>query len=195
MAGRVFAAAVLGMLVLAGCTSNPVAPVEQPTGTVAPAPSATATSPAGEPSPTPTGPTTVPVTQTCDELLPAQALFDFNPNYALDPDYAPEPDSIPALMVSYEGAACGWINLSSGDTIEVAVAHLGTGDIEKVQNELVLTTPSVPTYGGVDYFEYADGVGTATVFKDDFWIVLSSVEFFEPGDAVTLVDAVKTALG
>ncbi len=198
MVGRAIAAtaAVLGMLTLAGCTSNPVAPVERPsaTSTTAPVVSPSASAPGEEPTPTPTGPTTVPVTQSCDELLPAQVVFDFNPNYALDPDYEPSPDSDSALIESYQGIACGWVNLTSGDSIEVAVAHLGAGDIEKVQNQLVLTVDAVPTYGGVDYFEATGGVGTVNAFQGDFWIVARSVEFFEPGDAETIVRAVKDAV-
>ena len=58
-----------------------------------------------------------------------------------------------------------------------------------------MPTPSVPTYGGVDYFEMKDGIGTANVFSGDYWIVARSVEFFEPGDAESLITAVKTHLG
>jgi hypothetical protein len=76
----------------------------------------------------------------------------------------------------------------------VAVAHLADADIEKVQNALVLSTDAVPTYGGVDYFERADGVGTINAFQGDFWIVARSVEFFEPGDAESIIRAVKDAV-
>lgn len=196
MAKRAIAAtlAVLGMLALAACTSNPVGQVSKPTETARTAPSG---SPAGSatPTPTPTGPTTVPVTITCDRLLTPTQLYDFNPNYAADPAYAPEKGSDAALIVSYSGRACGWVNLSSKSKIEIAVAHLGAADIEKLKNGLVLTTPSVPTYGGVDYFARKNNVGTANVFSGDYWIVARSVEFFEPGDAARLIDAVKTSLG
>ena len=50
------------------------------------------------------------------------------------------------------------------------------------------------TYGGVDYFERTDEVGVANAFEGDYWIVADSKEFLEPGDAVTLIDAVKAAL-
>ena len=85
--------------------------------------------------------------------------------------------------------------LSSNATIEIAVAHLGPEDIDKLANNLVLTTPSVPTYGGVDYFVYKDGTGTANVFSGDYWIVAHSTDFFEPGDPAKLIESVKTALG
>jgi hypothetical protein len=192
------AAAVLGMLSLAACTSNPVQPVTRPTAaptaTTAPVSSPVA-SPEPAPTPTPTGPTTVPVTQSCDQLVSLEAMYGFNPNYSANPDYTPAPGSDAALIASYQGVACGWINNSSGATIEIAVAHLGPADIEKLKNALVLTTSPVPTYGGVDYFEHKDDLGTANVFSGDYWILARSVEFFEPGDAAPLVAAVKSALG
>ncbi|BDZ44234.1 hypothetical protein GCM10025866_01430 [Naasia aerilata] len=155
---------------------------------------APSTEPTPSPTPTETGPTSVPVTQTCDQLVPAQALYDYNPNFAPVPDYTPAAGTDAALIESYQGVACGWSNLSSGNTVEIAVAHLGSEDIEKLANSLVLTTPSVPTYGGVDYFKYANGVGTANAFSGDYWIVARSAEFFEPGDAAQLVASVKAAL-
>lgn len=199
MAKRAVAAmvAVAGMLALAACTSNPVqAPATKPVPSATTAPVvAPSEEPTPTPTPTPTGPTFVPVTQTCDQLISPQALYDFNPNYAPVPDYAPAPGSDAALIQSYEGVACGWVNLSSNDTIEIAVAHLSPADIEKLANNLVLTTPSVPTYGGVDYFKNENGVGTANVFSGEYWIVARSVEFFEPGDAAQLIESVKGALG
>ncbi|WP_210508660.1 iron ABC transporter ATP-binding protein [Naasia sp. SYSU D00057] len=187
---------VLGMLSLAGCTSNPVQPVTpSASGSPAPVVDTPGTEPEPTPTPTPTGPTATPVTQTCDELVTLDDLYEFNPNYAANPDYTPAPGSDAELIASYDGAVCGWVNLSSGDTVEIAVAHLAAEDIEKLQNELVMTTPPVPTYGGVDYFENKDGVGTANVFSGDYWIVARSVEFFEPGDAESLITAVKSHLG
>jgi hypothetical protein len=196
VAGRAIAAtaAVLGMLSLAACTSNPVQAVS-PSSASTPAPVVETPGASPEPTPTPTGPTATPVTQTCDQLLTLDDLYTFNPNYAANPDYAPAAGSDAALITSYDGVSCGWVNLSSGDTIEISVAHLSTADIDKIKNALVVSTPSVPTYGGVDYFEYKDGIGTANVFSDDYWIVARSVEFFEPGDAESLVTAVKTHLG
>ena len=189
------ALALLGMLSLAACTSNPVQPVpEEPTTSAEPA--AEPSTPA-EPAPaesTPAAPIGIPVEQSCDELVTLEELYAFNPNYAADPDYSPAAGTDAEVIVGLDGVACGWINLSSGQTIEIAVAHLQPEDIEALQNRLVLTSHSVPTYGGVDYFEKTDEVGVANVFEGDYWIVADSKEFLEPGDAVTLIDAVKAAL-
>jgi hypothetical protein len=189
--------AVAGLLSVAACTSNPVqAPAVKPSRTATTAPVvAPSEGPTPTPSPTATGPTTIPVTQTCDELVSLQTLYDYNPNWAPVPDYAPAPGSDGALIQSYSGVACGWMNLSSNATMEIAVAHLSPADIDKLANNLVLTTPSVPTYGGVDYFQSKNGTGTANVFSGDYWIVARSVDFFEPGDPAKLIESVKAALG
>lgn len=187
-----------GMLTLAACTSNPVQPVPEPAGspgaTIAPS-----TEPGSEqpptPTPTPTGPTSFPVTLSCDQLVTPDQLYGFNPNYSATPGYAPAEGTDAATIASLQGVACSWVNQSSNDSIEIAVAHLAPADIENLKNQLVLSTPSVPTYGGVDYFANDGTVGEANVFSNDYWIVARSVEFFEPGDAVGLIQAVKTNLG
>jgi hypothetical protein len=55
----------------------------------------------------------------------------------------------------------------------------------------------VPTYEGADegYFRAGSGAGTAIVFVRTYWVVLTSQQFTEPGDAADLVHAVITALG
>lgn len=187
-----------GMLALAACTSNPVQPVPEPAGsrgaTIAPS-----AEPGSEPTPTPTptatGPTSFPVALTCDQLLTPDQLYAFNPNYSPTPGYAPVAGTDGATIASLQGVACSWVNQSSNDSIEIAAAHLAPVDIENLQNQLVLSTPSVPTYGGVDYFVNDGTVGEANVFSGEYWIVARSVEFFEPGDAVGLIQAVKTNLG
>jgi hypothetical protein len=187
---------VTGMLALAACTSNPVQPVPEPAGSTG-ATIAPSTTPVvvPTPTPTPTGPTSFPVTLTCDQVVTPEQLYAFNPNYSATPGYAPTAGTDPATIVSLQGVACSWINQSSEDTIEIAVAHLAPADIENLKNQLVLSTPSVPTYGGVDYFVNDGTVGEANVFSNDYWIVARSVEFFEPGDAVGLIQSVKTNLG
>jgi len=195
---RILAAvlAVAGMLSLAACTSNPVQPVPQPAGSAG-ATIAPSTDPVLEPTPTPTptGPTSFPVTLTCEQLVTSDQLYAFNSNYSATPDYAPVAGTDPATIAALQGVACSWVNQSSGDTIEIAVAHLAPADIENLKNQLVLSTPSVPTYGGVDYFVNDGTLGEANVFSNEYWIVARSVEFFEPGDAVGLIQAVKTNLG
>ena len=52
----------------------------------------------------------------------------------------------------------------------------------------------VPTYGDEAYFSVADGVGTAIVFDRSYWLVATSVAFFEPGDATEIVESALSAL-
>jgi hypothetical protein len=187
--------ALLGMLSLAACTSNPVQPVpEEPASSAEPAPEPTTPAEPTPAVPTPAPPVGIPVEQSCDELVTAEELSAVHPDFAADPGYAPSPGSDAEVIATLEGVTCGWIDPATGQTIEIAVAHLVPDDIEALQNRLVLTSHSVPTYGGVDYFEKSGTTGIANVFEGDYWIVADSPTFYEPGDAAPLISAVKAAL-
>lgn len=134
------------------------------------------------------------MTQTCEELVTPNELFEFNQNFGPQPEYEAEPGSLAARVVELRGVACGWSNQTSNETIEIAVAHLPTSDITDLKNDLVLKSTAIPTYGDEAYFDSDSGVGTAQVFSGDYWIVARSVTFYEPGDATTLVEDVIQAL-
>ncbi|MCU1438640.1 MAG: hypothetical protein JWP66_1727 [Naasia sp.] len=172
------------LVTLAGCTSNPVRPVPDPAGPTGPASAA---------PPSPAAPESFPVDIPCDQLIPADVLAAFDPEAVADPAYAPAGPA--AAMVGWQGVACGWVDTANGSTIEIAVARLGAENLEAVQNELVLTTPTVPTYGGVDYFRFDGESGEVNAFTGDAWIFSRGSEFFEPGDATELIRAAKAGLG
>ena len=177
---------------LAGCTSNPVAPAPADSAS----PSAPAETPAAPiPSATPTTPAGIPVSIPCDALVTPDQLYAFNANYGVNPQYVVEPGSAAAQIIALQGISCSWLNQTSNETIEAALAHLEPADIEARKNQLVLSSHVVPTYNDVadeGYFTTDGTIGRADVFVGDYWLMLRSSEFFEPGDAIALVDPVAT---
>jgi hypothetical protein len=181
---------VLALLLLAGCVpTTPDVPSSSPD--VTPTPTATETS---APSPTPTASGT-PITLSCDELVSAQVMYDYNSNVALEGTFDPAPGSLAAEAVAAQGLACRWVNQSSGETIDIAVANLPTEALEARANELVTTSNSVPTYGVEGYFRVVDGAGEAQAFSAPFWVSAVGAGFAEPGDPAPLVIAALAALG
>lgn len=183
------AAVVVLSLALVGCTSNPVAPAPSTPASA----SAPAETPGTTPSATPTTPAGIPVTIPCDSLVTPDQLYAFNANYGVNPQYVVEPGSAAAQIVALQGISCGWLNQTSNQTIEVALAHLEPADIEDRKNQLVISSHVVPTYNDVadeGYFTTDGTIGRADVFVGDYWLMLRSSEFFEPGDAIALVDPV-----
>ncbi|MFM9877277.1 MAG: iron ABC transporter ATP-binding protein [Rhodoglobus sp.] len=179
---------VLALALLSGC--NPVA---EPTPT--PTRSSTSTpTPTPTPTPTTTAEAGEPITIGCDELVNAQVMYDFNPNFALQNDYTPAAGSLGAQAVAAQGIACSWVNLTSGETIEISAAHLPTDQLEQRSNELVATSNTVPTYDVEGYFIVEGGVGTAQAFDPPYWVTATSVAFFEPGDAAPLMAAALGAV-
>jgi hypothetical protein len=180
---------------LAACTSTgePEAPE-----TSAAATSSTPT-PTATPTPTETTPPVdkgTPIELTCDELITPQAMYDYNSNFSLTDDYTPAAKTDAATIVDdYQGIACRWVNDSSGETIDVAVAHLEDYTLETLKNGLVKDSTSVPTYSVEGYFEVAGGVGQADAFSDPYWISAESDYFLEPGDAAPIVSTVIDSLG
>ena len=193
------AAAASLALVLAGCTGDPSDLITSPSpSSMAPTPSASATpSPTAEPTATAT-PEATPVDIACDNLLSAQAIYDYNANFGAQPDYSPAGGTLPASAAAMNGTSCAWVNESSGEVIEVAVAKPSATTLAAMQNDAVTSSAAVPTYGTPPqlegYFTTAGGVGEAQAFTNGYWIIIRSDYFIEPGDVSPLMDAVVSAL-
>jgi hypothetical protein len=63
-----------------------------------------------------------------------------------------------------------------------------------LKNETSTESNSVPTYGVEGYFAVNGGFGQAQAFTGDYWIVIESRDFAEPGDVTPLMEAVVGAL-
>ncbi len=183
----VLAAAVL--VVLSGCVPT-VSPTVSASASGTPSASS---SPPATAAPTPTASPT-PVTIGCSTLITADDMYAFNPNFGLLTSWTPTKGSAAATALSESGIACRWSNQTSGDTIDVSVAHLDAASIEALKNQAVSQGTLVPTYGDEAYFSTTGGVGTAVVFQGNYWLVATSVAFAEPGDPADLIAAALGAL-
>ncbi|WP_308468230.1 iron ABC transporter ATP-binding protein [Rathayibacter soli] len=191
-AGAVFAFAVGLTIVgtLAACTGAPSSPATTAGGTPAGVPSSTATVTS---TPTPADPPT-PVSLTCDQVVTAQQLYDFNPNYGTDPGYSPKANTNPAAAVAMKGVSCGYLNQTSNAVIEVAIAHPAASAVTGLKDTAATSSHVVPTYGVPPtvegYFTVVGGIGEVQAFSNGYWVVLRSADFAEPGDPQPLVAAV-----
>jgi hypothetical protein len=188
-------AAVVVLLALAGCT-----PTDDGRSSPSHTPTPTAPSPR-EPSatavPTPTASVTAkPVGRTCGQLISADTIYAYNPNFVPLTSWTPAAGSAAAQAQANKGVACRWQNETSNDVIDLSVADLDAATIESLKNQAVAKATLVPTYDGADegYFGESSGAGSAIVFVKTYWIVLTSQQFAEPGDAAELVASVMSAL-
>ncbi len=128
----------------------------------------------------------------CEDILSLEDMYEYNPNVGSDPSF--KATGTASDMVSIGGVACGWMNQTSQDTIEIAVARPDEASRELVLNATANLYEAVPTYGTPPevegYFGLEGSVGVATVFADGYWIELRSVTFYEPGDVTPLVEMV-----
>ncbi len=178
--------AAIALLLLAGCT---------PESGATPEPSASSsTTEASTPEPT-DEPVGTPVDATCDELVSADTLYIYNPNFGAIDDFTPEDGTAAASALAYQGVACRWENLTSGDQIDVSVAQLDDDSLTALKNAAFEDSEMVPTYGEEAYFSVEGGLGVAQVFLGSYWVVAESRVFLEPGDATEIVDSVLAALG
>ncbi|KRE26120.1 hypothetical protein [Agromyces sp. Soil535] len=180
--------AAASVALLAGCTPE----ATEPTGSAAP--TAAPTEPTAAPEPTETAEPPTPFPIACDQLVTAEQLYAFNPNYGADPGYEPAADTVVALVDEDAGTACGYLNQTSGEVIEIGVATPTTAAGEARRNDAALSSKPVPTYGTPPdvegYFVHVGGTGEAQVFRGPYWVVVDSTALFEPGDAQQLVAAV-----
>jgi hypothetical protein len=157
-------------------------------------PSASPSETAGpQPSDTPTA-TLEPLDISCDELVDPDAVYAFNPNLALIGDWTPDAGTPAADALDAGGVACRWVFESGGGTMDISAARLPEERITELKNEAFASSQMVPTYGDEAYFEVEGGVGTAIVFQDRFWMVVSSLAFAEPGEPTEIIDSALAAL-
>ena len=183
------AVSALALAVLSGCVPTPT-PMSSGTASASPS-----SSPSASPTPSPTASTvSTPITIGCNTLITPDDIYAFNPNFGLIERWTPKTGSAAATAKSEQGIACRWQNQTSGDTIDVSVAHLDAASIEALKNAAVEKSTMVPTYGDEAYFSVSGGVGTAIVFQGTYWLVATSVDFAEPGDPADLITAALGAL-
>jgi hypothetical protein len=186
--------AATALLVLAGCTPTPSPSPSHSESRFTPPP---AHEPSTSPVPTPTASVVAtPVGKTCAQLISADTIYAFNPNFVPISSWKPSAGTAAAQATAHKGVACRWQNETSNDVIDLSVADLDAATIESLKNQAVDKSTLVPTYEGADegYFSEGSGTGTAIVFVKGFWIVLTSQQFAEPGDPADLVASVLAAL-
>ncbi len=188
-------AVVAGALALSACAGagTPAASATKS----APSTPATTAAPSSTPTPTPTDPPT-PVTLTCDQIVTPDQMYAFNPNFGTDPGYSPTAGSLEASIVGYQGVSCGWLNQTSKDVIEIAVAKPPASGMDGLKNSAVTNSQPVPTYGVPPqvegYFTLKGNKGEVQIFTGPYWVVADSPAFQEPGDAAQLMQNVLANL-
>ena len=178
-------------LLLSGCVpidTDGSTPAETgtPTSTRSVTPTGPATAPDDDPVETPVG---TPITLSCDQLVGAQAIYDFNPNFGLLSDFTPAAGSLVAIAVAENGLACQWINQTSGETIQIAVADLPAPRLD----QLAVTASSGEAISGIgDRAYFANGA--AQVFDGSYWVAGESTVFVTGDDAAPLLQAALASL-
>jgi hypothetical protein len=181
------------VLVAVGLAATLAACVEQ---SPAPSPTSPATpseTPLPVPSISPTSGADV-LDIPCSEFVDPDAIYAFNPNFALIGAWEPEPGTAAADAAAAGGVACRWVTESGGATMDVSAARYTDDQILTLKNEAFSGSEMVPTYGDEAYFEVEDGVGTAIVFQGRFRLVASSEAFAEPGEPTEIIDSALAAL-
>ena len=180
------------VMLLSGCTGEAADP-EKTT-----APPQASESPTASAEPTPTAEPAVPFAIECDALLTPDQVYAFNPNFGTAPDFQASGDHMVAVVDDEAGTACGWMNQTSGEIIEVGVATPPPAALLAHQSDAAMASTPVPTYGPPPeiegYFTQTAGNGEVQVFSGPYWIVIRSAALFEPGDAGQLVSDVLANL-
>lgn len=186
--------ALVGALAVAGlvgCT-----PTDDPDPTPSAGSSATSRpSPSASPSATAGAPTTVPVDVPCDQLVSAETVYEYDPNFVLLDDAAPEPGSAAARAVADGGVACAWQHTTTSERIVLSVAGYDEATLATLRDDAGSNGTEVTAWAtDAGYFATVDGRGIATAFTGPYWMVLSSPVFTEPGEATAFVDSAAAAV-
>ena len=165
----------------------------QPTTSATPTPTATAAEPDAPSAPqVETGES---VGLSCNDVVTAQQVYDYNPNFGLVDGFVPLSGSLAAQAVGANGLACRWMNQTSGATIDVSVAHLDARSNEIRKEFLASNSTSVSSFGPDGYFDQGDTGSAAQAFPGEFWVTAASVTFFTAEDAVAIMGHATAAVG
>ncbi|TQL48528.1 hypothetical protein FB562_1622 [Homoserinimonas aerilata] len=156
-----------------------------PSGSAAPDDDTTEPSSSAKP-----GEPATPVGISCDALISADDIYNYNPNYSLVNGFSPAANSAASKAVAAKGVACGYVNQTSGTTIVVAVATPGADALAAIEKELSSATP-VSGFGVKGWFSG----GTVQIISGTHWLSVSSPEFVEAADARGLVEPALKHLG
>jgi hypothetical protein len=181
------AGGVCAVLVLTGCVNQtPASSGSGPSGTSSgtSSPSGPPSSPSSSATPTVTpGTPGTPVTIACANILTAQQVYDYNPNYVGTNTYKPGPGTLGAQAAADNGRVCGWLNETSGVELEVAIAQPAESTLATLKSGAASGT-AVQLGGGVTgYFGAVGGVGQLQAFTRGFWVIVSSADIASESDA------------
>lgn len=171
---------------LGGCVGTPEGPDPSTTPDTQPT-SSPSTSPSGPPSDLEVLPFSIP----CDQLVSADALYEFNPNVGVDPE--PSATGLVAAIAEAGGVTCGWLNQTSGDRISVGVLKLESASLDQVRDEAAQRgEPETQYFNG--YYREENGVGHAEDFEGPYWIVLDSPALLSADEVGSFLAALRPAL-
>lgn len=192
-----FTALVVGSLgLLSGCAPEP-----GPTGPTDGASAPTSTSnpdgteqPSGDASEFPELPDLGEAGPECGDVLSDDDIYAYNPIFSAVASPTPAAGSLLERAADLDGTTCRWVNNSSGEALDIAVAVPGETELAELQDEAessATPAPSLSDPPAVEaYFDRVGDVGTGQVFADGRWIVLSDPAFLEAGDLEELVSTV-----
>ena len=189
------AAPMLLLLLLAGCVPTPDA---SPSSTAVPSTEEPGPFVSKAPTPGPSiapDPAAIPFDIDCGDLVTAQQMYDYNPNFSLVNDFTPDAGTTAAAAIAAKGTACRWINQTSGETIDISAAQLNDTALATAKSNAEASSDSSGAWGSESYFCVSGGVGTAEAFSGSYWLTASSAAFLEPADVGSLIDAAVGAVG
>lgn len=191
--------AALTALTLAGCVgksdakpSGPASASVRPSASHSPRASSATPSPTPTPSATAGTPATA-VSVKCADLISAQQMYDFNPNFGLDTSFAPKAGTNAATAVSNKGIACNWTNQTSSETITFSAARPGSTLFASLKSSAAAGA-APGGLGDAAWFAAAGDTGTLQVFRGGYWLTATSVYFGSAADASDLTNAALSAL-
>lgn len=130
----------------------------------------------------------------CTALISDQAMYDWGSgNFALDAEFVPDTGSSAGQIAADGGLACRWINLTSQETVDVAVSIPTDTALAAAQQTAAADGTAAPALGDA-YFRSASDIGYVEVFSDGYWLTMQSTWFYEAADALPLVEAATAVL-
>ena len=137
------------------------------------------------------------LTQTCEDIFSVDELYTFNPNFSINSSQPPLQRQVADEIASIAGITCTYMNLSSGDAIQLSVAKLKQNSVTILQKQIEAVSAknlNFSTAKQTVFFELSNGNGLLQILKGDYWVVVTSPLFQSPEEAMKFIEPGLNAL-
>ena len=137
----------------------------------------------------------IPITFTCDDVLSAQELYDYNPNVLFDQSLVQANGPGIEYSKKFSGLLCTYVNETSRDTVTLSISQLNNDGTHSLEEQAKLEALGTVEIGSnVAYFTRSEGLGLYKLFSGKYFVTTASPQYSAESDGVKFLSTIQEQL-